>query len=147
MTKKLTPKKTAINASFPVYCSAKLLAQVVWKARENGFEGKKVSPLLRDILEAFAGAEEDWTFETSDMAVEYLKQEGFDLKQFSKPGQRWFRGKGREDLFETRSYTPTPALDQIDHKRLDSIMQKLLAGDTLTTEEQEEYKNVIQGSA
>jgi hypothetical protein len=133
---KPTPKQTPNNASFTVYMSVKLMAQVLTKANAHGrtSTNPSASSLIREVLEAFAGPEDEWIFDDSDAAISYMENQGFCLKQFSAPNSRWYRGKGREDLFKETEQAPTS-----DEVRKQELIEKFLNGD-LTKDEIAEWR-------
>tara|TARA_Y100000310_G_scaffold196334_1_gene196399 strand:+ start:3027 stop:3410 length:384 start_codon:yes stop_codon:yes gene_type:complete len=126
--------------------NARLLAQILYQAKKLGFAPGKpaVSPLIRQILQAFAGPESEWLAADSDQAIAYLQQQGFHLKQFSTPGPRWFEGKAREDMFNTHvADTSEPSPKEL---RIQELIEKSLTGESLTPEEESEWTSLTDES-
>ena len=135
MPRKPSPTQDAPCGTFPVYLSARLLAELALRAQEAGTLPKpaRASLFIRSLLADLAGPVEDWSFPDSLSAIEFLSSLGFSVAQFSAGNERFLQGIAREDLWAERTAEHRDA----SSNRRRELTQKLLSG-TATPEEEAE---------
>ena len=120
------------SGTFPVYMNPRLLAELALVHNALVEERPAVSTFLRMILERGVGPEESWEFQDTQLAVEFLREQGFSVKQFT--GKRFLKGLAAEERAQ-----PEEASSSADVRR-QTLITKMLEGQTLTAEEQRELE-------
>jgi hypothetical protein len=122
------------SGTFPVYLSPRLLAELVRRfAHLLGDNKPAASTLIRLLLEDIAGEEDAWEFQDTQLAIDFLREQGYSVKQFT--GKRFMRGQAKEEMQEPEG-KPTTAGDL----RRQALLIRIFQGETLTLEEQEELE-------
>ena len=121
------------SGTFPVYLSPRLLAELVQRMGYLiGDDKPAASTLIRLALEKMLGSEEVWDYQDTQLAIDFLRERGYSTKQFT--GQRFMKGQAREELEH-----PEQETSAVDIRRQE-LLRRMLSGDTLTPEEQEELE-------
>ena len=123
------------SGTFPVYLSPRLLAELVRRfAHLLGDNKPAASTLIRLLLEDIAGEEDAWEFQDTQLAIDFLREQGYSVKQFT--GKRFMKGQAKEEMQEPEG-RPTTAADL----RRQELLTRLLAGGELTDDERKEVED------